>query len=351
MSFAKKFVSVWILVVCLVPQTSFGATQQLKWLFAHGPLDPKVLELVTKYSKRVSDRSQNEMKVTVEQFPESTWQSSPGWVYRWNAAFNKLMNGEADIVQLATEELVSKDPLFEVFDLPFLFKNQDHLERVMTSDVAKSLLERVPAATGGKVRAFAFTYSGGFRVLATDRELTSAKSFKGLRATRENYRGSFDVMRAEMFKLFGSSLEDVIVSPGFFGPGANKVDLVQIPYKDVLVYKELTGMKPRFISDDHISVFTTVILMNEGAFQALSEKNKAILTEEINDLAKTERAAFVKINGDAKRDLPKLLGTKVRSLPAGEVAKLKKMAEPIYTKFNALPGGADLVNRVSAEAK
>ncbi|MGE3263072.1 MAG: TRAP transporter substrate-binding protein [Bacteriovoracia bacterium] len=328
------------------------ASTQLKWIFAHGPVDEQVLDLMKKYSRSISAQSQKKITVQLENLPLNTWDSHKGWVYRWNEALKKLSDGSVDVGQIYTDELVDKLPKLEVFDLPFLFRDHEHVEKVLNGEIGRELLAELTAASAGKMRAIAFTYSGGFRVVASSREIKTADAFKDMRISEEStrYRSGTKVLRLETFKALGSNLVSPDSVEGHISLFAKKkIDMYTAPWKEVLYdSKHFTPSTPKFVSDDRMSLFTTVILVSENAFQKLSRGEQKILTDEINSLAREERELFIREAVDAKAELQKM-GVKTVSMEATEIEKMRRLAQPIYLSFTQASEGNDsLVKRIQS---
>lgn len=338
------------------------AVNQLKWLFAHGPSDPIVLDLVKQHSANLNSKSGGQLNVVVEELPEDTfispktgW-SAGGWTGRWGVALKRLLAGEIDLVQIDTAELVKFDKTLEVFELPFLFNNEEHAEKVLAGEVGEGLLERVKLASKGKIRAFAFTYSGGFNVLASSKELKTSEDIKNFRMLRDAPAGGSanHAMRADVFSSFGASLisfprlENYLYSaPSHFNKG--RLDGVLYSYKDVMAFLENSSgtFNPKFISENRWGLFTTIILMNESSYQKLSDKNKKIIKQEAIDLAVKERKLFVDA-AQASRGRLERMGIKISKLSAGEEKKLLVRAKPVFDEFKKLPGGEALLKSISS---
>jgi TRAP-type transport system periplasmic protein len=60
-------------------------------------------------------------------------------------------------------------------DLPFVFADHDHATRVFEGEVGEELLNKITETSN--VRGMAFTYSGGFRNIVSNK---AAKSLKDL---------------------------------------------------------------------------------------------------------------------------------------------------------------------------
>jgi len=63
--------------------------------------------------------------------------------------------------------------------MPYLFKDHDHATRVLDGEIGRKMLDSLQDVS--PVQGLAFTYSGGFRVLATDRPVNTTEDLEGLK--------------------------------------------------------------------------------------------------------------------------------------------------------------------------
>ncbi|MGE3262678.1 MAG: TRAP transporter substrate-binding protein [Bacteriovoracia bacterium] len=358
MRWIKSYLLPVALLFSLTAETGHCSAHSISWIFAHGPLDQQVLGMMKKYARLISEKSDSTLKVDLKYFPETQWESGRGWAYRWSDAFKKISSGEIDIGQIATDTLGTSTPALDVMDLPFLFRDHDHVEKVLTGEIGKGLLAQIAASSGGRLHAFAFTYSGGFRVVASTKKILTAEDFKA-RSTLDGTsypRAAEYSYRMETLKAFGAKvveLKEAIATlgtpetkKGLFSKGP--IDTFIGPYKELLYEMKVPGVpKPKFITDDNLNLFTTVIVMREDSFQKLSPEQQKVLTAEIEKMAKEERVLFIRQAQEAKKQLIKK-GLVITSFNASEREKLEKLAAPVYAKFKEIPGGAELIEKIKS---
>jgi TRAP-type C4-dicarboxylate transport system substrate-binding protein len=86
-----------------------------------------------------------------------------------------MKQGKIEMSQLYTTWLAEHfDNDMLALDMPFIFQDHDHATRVLEGEVGEYLLDKITA--NSNVRGMAFTYSGGFRNLITNKKVDSLKS-------------------------------------------------------------------------------------------------------------------------------------------------------------------------------
>ena len=69
------------------------------------------------------------------------------------------------------------DRRFSLLDLPFLFKDHDHVTRTLDGDIGKNLRSEFGEVTG--IKSLAFTYSGGYRIIGSNHVINNLSDMKG----------------------------------------------------------------------------------------------------------------------------------------------------------------------------
>jgi TRAP-type C4-dicarboxylate transport system substrate-binding protein len=321
---------------CLITATTARAAT-LHWLVAHDPSDQYVSTLVQKHADAINQKTKNALTVAVETYPKEIWANPGTWNTHWEKAYEKVMSGEVDVVQIPYYAFGS------------VFRDQAHVERAVTGAFGQDLLARVRESTGGKLRAFAFAYSGGFRILATTKPVRTAEDFVGLRVLDETDLPADKSMPiANSFRAFGAT--EVHFQPDLYQMMKDgKVEGLATTYKELLGFMPPYGTyKPVAVTDDHMFLFTTLLVMNEASYQKLSAEQKELLTKNLVELATEEREAFSKGAEEIKRNILPKRGVSVTHLSAADREKLRTKAEPLYKWFRTLKGGAELLEKAKS---
>ena len=88
-----------------------------------------------------------------------------------------MQSGNAEMTQIHVSHLgLWNAPDFFALELPFLFDSHEHCARVLEGTVGENLLSDLEKNT--PVKGLAFTYSGGYRLIAADKEIKTAEDLK-----------------------------------------------------------------------------------------------------------------------------------------------------------------------------
>ena len=150
------------------------AKWELTWLLPHEPL--RVFERSADFFKKEIEQASNgQIKVNVVSYKDydKTLFNNP------QAVLKRVQSNEVQMSQIYAHSLTDISPQFHVLDMPYLFEDDQHVERVVEGSAGKQLLAQL---NGSGVEGLGFTYSGGFKVIATrDQKLNSADDLKNMK--------------------------------------------------------------------------------------------------------------------------------------------------------------------------
>lgn len=130
----RKFVKVFC-ALALLTQMSLLAKADYTIKFSHvvSPDSPKG-KAADFFAKRVGELTKG--KVKVEVFPNSQ-------LYTDAAVMKALKIGNVHMAAPSFSKFTSLIPALQLFDLPFLFRDNDHLHHVMDGEVGQALKDKV----------------------------------------------------------------------------------------------------------------------------------------------------------------------------------------------------------------
>jgi len=168
----KKFATA---AVCLAIAGAFSAAaaaeQKFTFNLSHQMAADHTLNLVAlKFADLVKEKTQG--NVVVKVFPSGALGGEKD-----NAA--ALRSGMLDMGIVAVEQYPSFVPESAVLVLPYLYKDYDNLDRVLTSDVAKDIQKMILDKTN--IRVLTFMPMAFRQIFTVDKEVKSAADLKGLK--------------------------------------------------------------------------------------------------------------------------------------------------------------------------
>lgn len=260
---------------------------RLKWALEHYP--EKYFDIaIDVMNKSLNAQTGGNFIIEFERkrFSDSTDRRN----FRKNA-LQMLKSESLGIAQVYTRHFAEADPLLEVLESPYLFRDEAHVTKFIKSEVGKRILERLQKQG---IRGLAFTYSGGFQGLLSGQKLDfNSDNLFPKKIVRTEGVTSF------MSKALGFIPRDI--SPDRLAVGGNlhligtgKVDFTPGTCADVEFayegYKEQKRL--HYYSTNH-SVLFTFIAMKESVYQNLPKEYQVALEKAANEAADAERAAIV----------------------------------------------------------
>lgn len=304
-------------------------------------------------AKRIEDRSQGRLKIELK-FPDD---KKDGNYYR--EALTMVMSNVAQITTTSTPHLAAVDPQFQVFEMPFLFRSDEHAFHVMDGEIGAKLKDHLLQATKNNLRILAYSYGGGFRQFITNKKITKTSQLAGLRIhffgptadPKEDMKSNpalarlLEILAYKMTPVMNEGHPEYTSALDFF-----KNDLIDIEddhYGNVSrLYKKFGPLdgKMKYIWEVDHSLFVISYVVNERFFQTLPQDLQTIVQEEAQRMAIEDREGVMKVNQAAKDELIQS-GTVVTPISAKEKKVMIKASRAVYDKIGPLIGN-DLIKEI-----
>lgn len=150
---------------------------KIKWVIAHEPL--KLFIRAAKDFQDFVNAAQSVEKIEVEVMTLSEYSNkyNNGVQVTKHDLLDLMEQGKIEMSQMYTTWLAEKyDHDLLALDMPYIFKDHVHAARVLEGKVGETLLEKITSF--GNVRGLAFTYSGGFRNIVTNKKESNLNTIK-----------------------------------------------------------------------------------------------------------------------------------------------------------------------------
>lgn len=300
-------------------------TIKAKWLISHEPAELflRTAEAFSQEIKKLTDD-----RIQIEVITEEQYQKDNG-----NIKYNPvtlLQTGAIQMSQLYSGALGQRQATdFYALDLPFLFTDHDHAARVFEGEVGKHLLEDHLVEKAG-VRGLAFTYSGGFRVLASKEKITSADDLAGT---------TMAFHRNPVFQEFAES----VGANGKLKLGTwDKSEDDHVEDCDVVhttlprYYAEAVRGVHKYVANANHSLFLTSIVIAEEFWNQLSIEDQMHMRAAALHASRLERKWTVEDSDkitNSKEEQAKLGIEEFNQLDENNTQKLKDSVKSIYEKY------------------
>ena len=315
-------------------------TRTIRWVLYHEPVD-LFLRTAKAFSEEIARTTNGRLAVeilTTQEYAEKYNKDSNLEPMVW------MQSADAEMTQIHVSHLgVWHTPDFFALELPFLFDSHEHATRVLEGNIGETMLSNLEQTT--PVRGLAFTYSGGYRCLAVDREIKSAEDLKGLKMVTNTNPVSIDTAEA-----FGCVAVPVNIKDVFSGKkntdnnhyGNNVIETTLPRYE-----AEAKTEAHTYISNTKHSMYLTSILIAKDFWNSLSTEDQEAIKGAAMHSSKLERQWTVedstKIAENA--DEQAKLGVTYSELDESERAKLKEAVQPLYNKYRKI-FSVDLVDGI-----
>ncbi|WP_209125200.1 DctP family TRAP transporter solute-binding subunit [Alkalihalobacillus sp. BA299] len=230
--------------------------------------------------------------------------------------------GEIQMVAPSTGAITGFSSAFNIFDLPFLFKDRETAYTVLDGEPGKKVLGTLDEI-GLKGLGY---FENGFRNLTNDvKPIETAADIEGLSVrTMEND------MHIEAWRSLGAnptpmSFEELYTAlqQGTIDGQENPLGLI----RDIKLFE----VQSHLAMTNHV-YSPYVILMHKGFYDSLPADLQLIVEEVTTDATEYNRGLTLEEEKDARETL-EAEGMQITELPAEEIAKIQEKMEPIYDQF------------------
>lgn len=298
---------------------------KIKWVIAH---EPAYLFLrVAEDFQRIVNKKSKDVKIDIEILTADDYNKK----YQPTEPVSRLnldtlvRDNTVQITQMITSVLAKKfNKQMHAFDMPYIFRDHDHAQRVIEGKVGTKMLNSFPAES--KLKGLAYTYSGGFRLLTLKDKVKSLAEIEG-----SSIRSGYSPQAQDTLTSFGvtpvaGELERVKEL-------VQNNDAVGAEYVSQRILPDQQDEWINTIINTEHSLFMTNILVNTDWWNSLSVELQQIFEEAALEAARNERELSV---NDGKQSLEtlKAQGVEVIELSAEEKEELKTRSAWIYEKYN-----------------
>ena len=309
---------------------------KIRWVLAHEPLS-LFLRAAQSFAKAINSQSKEfQFDVEIMTLTEYSDRYNDGKPVSKHDLLDLMNSGKVEMSQMYTTWLAEKyNSDMHVLDMPFLFRDHDHAQTVLEGQIGQELLSGL--GKNSNVRGLAFTYSGGFRMIPSQKPIRSVADFKNM-----TLRSNKNPFALETFKAVGAipiatEVEDIVdgVSKGHFVGGESAWPRV---------YPLAQNTFSVAMNDTKHSLFLTSMIIQENFWSSLSPEVQKIMQEAAKFAAREERKEAIN-DGELAKIRAQKEGIEVVELSEAETKKFIDATISVYTKFESFfsPGLVDKI--------
>lgn len=325
--------------------------KKIRWLIAHEPIE-LFLRTAEAFSAKLNEIVPGRFEVeiyTVSQYLEKFGDTvkvpnemhlAPSVKKYQTHPISNMDDGLLEMSQLNVGELAKLvNSNFWALELPFIFRDHDHAQKVLEGEIGKGLLNSLKE--NSPCQGLAFTYSGGFRCVVSETELKNLEDFKGVR-----FGSLYSPVIVDTIKALGAESE-VFSYDEFHGIDVDKESKYLSPVVETTIPRflaELKGSAKRFMLNTKHNMFLTSIIASNTFLESLSKEDRDAIDQAVLFASRAERKWSVTEAEEfaAKADHTDI-GIEFAELSQEETEKFKNLVQPVINRYREFfyPGLVD----------
>jgi TRAP-type C4-dicarboxylate transport system substrate-binding protein len=257
-------------------------TKTINWVLAHEPYHV-FIEAARSFADEVADETNGEYQIDVVDLNE--WNAIAQANLSVHTTDREKIIGLVDsgVIDMATvyaSTLGRIDRDMYALTMPFLFDSDEHARGVIDGAVGQHMLAKVADNSG--IRGLAFTYSGGFRIVPSNRQIESINDFYNMNIGCGN-----NPVAVETFKAVGSNPVPMYIEDLEASLESGRVDGGETTYTRFFVLGH--DRQTSHINDNEHSLFLTSLIINQQLWLSLGERTQGIFARAAMRAAQIER--------------------------------------------------------------
>lgn len=313
-------------------------TLKLTWVLAHVPYD-LFLRSANAFAKSVAEQSNGAIEIEV--LGKTEWEEKyHGGADMGNRGIlRKLEAGEIAMSQTYSTVLGMLNEDFYALDMPFLFEGHEHAARVLDGEVGEYLLSGLSKTSGA--RGLAFTYSGGYKMVALNKDVRSIADFAGMKLRC----GTSPVSEAT-FRAIGA--EPLAMGVDGFTPSVAAGECEGGENVFPRYFRSAVNTVTDFVADTEHALFLTSIVISNKVWDSLTQEQRDIIAKAAKVAAVEEREESL-IDGAAAKVRATEEGIQVVAWTPEAIAEFKAAVGSVYSEFDG-HFSTDLVKQIKDQA-
>jgi TRAP-type C4-dicarboxylate transport system substrate-binding protein len=298
--------------------------KHVKWVIAHEPIG-LFLKVAERFAKEVNEKTNGLFNIEVLSLSDYATKYNDGKAVTKYDLMDLINSGAIEMSHIYTTWLGDYNQDLHALDLPFIFKDHDHADRVLEGSIGRELLDGV--SVNSNIKGLAFTYSGGFRVVPANFKADTVDSWKGRKV-----RTSRSPVAVDTFKLLGAEpMEHITLEAMNEYADKGVIEAGESTYVRVFPLNQHKSFK--VVNDTAHSLFLTSIIVNQDFFAEFDADVQQILSDAAFTAARTERRESV-------ADIPNILAecaehdVEVVRMNDAELAKFKAVTADVYAMYD-----------------
>lgn len=282
-----------------------------------------------KFNELLKEKTKGELKLSL--FPDSTLGNAQTMI-------GAVRGGTIDLEMSGSPNFTGLEPKLNVIDIPFIFKDRQHVYKVLDGEIGQDLLKALEAQ-GLKGLAF---WDVGFRAFSNSKHpINKPEDIKGLKI-----RTNQNPMYIQAFSLLGGNPVPMPLSELYTALETRAVDAQEHPigiFWSVKLYEV-----QKYLSLTNHGYTPLIVVMNKAKFDSLSPELQQAILDSAKEAGKYQRDLNVQNEKDI---VEKLRKAGIEVIDKVDNAPFKAVIEADVRKSFIEKHGDDLVNKIDALAQ
>ncbi|WP_455483803.1 TRAP transporter substrate-binding protein [Haemophilus parahaemolyticus] len=228
-----------------------------------------------KFNELLGKKTKGEIKLKL--FPDSTLGNAQTMI-------SGVRGGTIDLEMSGSPNFTGLEPKLNVIDIPFIFKDREHVYKVLDGEVGQGLLKDLEAQ-GLKGLAF---WDVGFRAFSNSKHpVTKPEDIKGLKV-----RTNQNPMYIEAFKLLGGNPVPMPLAELYTALETRAVDAQEHPIG--IFWSSKLYEVQKYLSLTNHGYTPLIVVMNKAKFDSLSPELQTAILEAAKEAGQFQRDLNVK---------------------------------------------------------
>ncbi|MEX3018234.1 TRAP transporter substrate-binding protein [Kluyvera sp. STS39-E] len=325
LSFTKTLICASLLALF---STSASAAEKVTLKLAHNLERSHVVhQAFEEMAKEVKQQSNG--KMTIRIYPSSQMGSA-------RETMELLQNGALDITKGSASDLESFDNIYAIYNLPFLFNDQAHFNKVVFGEVGKEIME----STKDKGFFALSAYVAGTRSFYAKKPITKPEDLKGLKI-----RVQASPTTIKMVELMGGSPTPISFGEVYTAMQQGVVDGAENNVPSWVQTRHIEIAKV-FSEDEHASIPDFMVISTK-TWNKLTPEQQQILAKAAKASEAYQQTLWDKIDADTRAQAKAMGGEIVKV----EKAPFRAAVQPLFDDFSKDPKQAALLAKFEAAAQ
>ncbi|AIJ07666.1 MULTISPECIES: TRAP transporter substrate-binding protein [Edwardsiella] len=278
-------------------------------------------------AKEVQQLSNGNMRIRI--YPSSQMGSA-------RETLELLQNGALDMTKGSGSDLESFDNVYAIYNMPYLFKDQQHFNNVVYGPVGKEIMD----STKDKGFFAMSAYVAGTRSFYAKKPITSPADLKGMKI-----RVQASPTTIKMVELMGGSPTPISFGEVYTAMQQGVVDGAEnnIPSWVQTRHIEIANV---LSEDEHASIPDYLVIATK-TWEKLTPEQQAILTKAARNSEVYQQKLWDQVDAESRAQA-KAMGASIVTV---DKAPFRAAVQPLYDEFRKDPQQAALLDKFEAAAQ